>query len=95
LREVLLGCVVLACPATVSRTPKVGPARERLLDDEVALYLESGVEVVWVVNPRFKTICVYRPGAAPELFSERQELTAEPRLPRFRVLVASLFGAEK
>ena len=66
--------------------------KQEEIDEKLELYLESGVSVVWVVNPRFKTICVYRPGAEPELFSERHELTAEPHLPGFCVAVARLFG---
>ena len=69
--------------------------KQEEIDDKVALYLETGVAVVWVVNPRFKTICVYRPGADPELFSGHQELAAEPHLPGFRTSVASLFESEE
>ena len=67
--------------------------RQEEIDDKVALYLETGVLRVWVVNPRFRTVCVYRPGTAPELFNETHELTAEPHLPGFRVAVAKFFGA--
>lgn len=67
--------------------------KQEEIDEKVELYLETGVAVVWVVNPRFKTVCVYRPGADPELFSQRHELAAEPHLPGFRVKLASLFGA--
>ncbi|HEX8201387.1 MAG TPA: Uma2 family endonuclease [Isosphaeraceae bacterium] len=67
--------------------------RQEEIDEKVALYLETGVLLVWVVSPRFRTVCVYRPGAAPELFNETHELTAEPHLPGFRVAVAQLFGA--
>ena len=66
--------------------------KQEEIDEKVALYLETEVAVVWVVNPRFKTICVYRPGVDPEMFSERQELAAEPHLPGFRIAVARLFA---
>ena len=61
------------------------------VDDKIELYLESGVAIVWVVNPRFRTVVAYRPGAEPELFNVRHELSAEPALPGFRVPVAQLF----
>lgn len=61
------------------------------IDDKVALYLEFGVAIVWVVNARFKTICVYRPDSAPVLFHENQIIDAEPQLPGFRAAVKSLF----
>jgi Uma2 family endonuclease len=61
------------------------------IDEKVALYLETGVSLVRVINPRFRTVCVYRRGAEPVLFNALQELTAEPLLPDFRVLVAKIF----
>ncbi|MEW4566247.1 Uma2 family endonuclease [Tautonia sp. JC769] len=61
------------------------------IDEKIVLYLETGVAIVWIVNPRFKTVTAYRPDTPPEQFNEVQELTAEPHLPGFRVPVASLF----
>ncbi len=60
--------------------------------DKIRDYLECGVALVWVLDPVFRTVTVYRPGADPVLFSASQELTAEPHLPGFRVAVAQLFG---
>jgi len=62
------------------------------IDDKVSLYLELGVAIVWVINPRFRTVVVHRPGAEPELFNILQELSAEPYLTGLRVPVAKLFG---
>jgi Uma2 family endonuclease len=61
------------------------------IDEKVAVYLESGVKIVWVVNPRFKTVTVYRPDAQPALFNENQTIDAEPHLPGFRAGVGSFF----
>jgi len=61
------------------------------VDEKVELYLGSGVSLVWVINPRFRTVTVHRPGAEPELFNVTHELTAEPHLAGFRVPVAHLF----
>jgi Uma2 family endonuclease len=61
------------------------------IDEKVELYLESGVAIVWVINPKFRTITSYRPGTEPEFFNALQELSAEPHLPGFRVPVARLF----
>jgi Uma2 family endonuclease len=63
------------------------------IDEKVELYLETGVAIVWVVNPRFRTVVVFRTHAAPEMFNEHQELTAEPHLPGFRISVARLFAS--
>ena len=54
--------------------------------------LRAGVRLVWLVDPHYRTVLVYRPDQEPELFNVRQELTAEPHLPGFRVPVAQIFG---
>ena len=64
--------------------------QEEILD-KVGEYLAAGVGLVWVVEPRFRTVTVYRHDAEPELFNVRQELSAEPHLPGFRVSVAAIF----
>jgi Uma2 family endonuclease len=69
--------------------------KQQEIDEKVELYLESRVEVVWVMNPRFRTVTVYRQGAGPVLFNAAQEITAEPVMPRFRAQVADLFGRSK
>ena len=61
------------------------------INEKIDAYLESGVSIVWVVDPYFRTVKVHRPDAEPELFNVRQELTAEPQLPGFRVPVSKLF----
>ena len=62
------------------------------IDEKVEEYLAAGVALVWVVNPRFRTVTVYRNDAEPELFNVRQELSAEPHLPGFCVPVRELFS---
>jgi Uma2 family endonuclease len=59
--------------------------------EKVADYLAAGVALVWVIEPRYRTVTVYRPNAEPELINVRQELSAEPHLPGFRVPAARLF----
>jgi len=55
-------------------------------------YLAVGVPLVWMVDPHFHTVTVYRPGAPPEMFNEAQQLSGEPHLPGFVVPVAKIFG---
>jgi len=59
--------------------------------EKVQEYLDVGVALVWIVDPDFETVTVYRPDAEPVSFNKQQELTAEPHLPGFRVSVAELF----
>jgi Uma2 family endonuclease len=62
------------------------------IDSKVEAYLSAGVALVWIVNPRLRTVQVYRPGTEPVLFNLSQELSAEPHLPGFRVPVARVFS---
>lgn len=59
--------------------------------EKVDEYLAAGVKLVWVLDPHFRTVVVYRADAEPELFNIREELTAEPHLPGFRCPVAAIF----
>lgn len=54
-------------------------------------YVAAGVPVVWVVDPHFKTVTVYRPDRGPELLHGSAVLAEETHLPGFGVAVAELF----
>lgn len=61
------------------------------LVDKIELYLETGVQVVWIVDPDLRTVTVYRPDAKPVLYNESQELSGDPDLPGLRMKIAELF----
>jgi Uma2 family endonuclease len=65
---------------------------EEEVNEKVQEYLAVGVPLVWVVDPAFRTVTVYRPGAEPEMFNINQQLSGEPHLPGFVVPVAKIFG---
>ena len=58
---------------------------------KIASYLEAGVEHVWIIEPHFRTVTVYRPDGPQRMFNVDDEITAEPHLPGFRVAVATIF----
>jgi Uma2 family endonuclease len=58
---------------------------------KVREYLDCGVPLIWVVEPTFQTVTVYRPDAEPELFNNTQTLNGEPHLPGFSCPVAAFF----
>jgi Uma2 family endonuclease len=62
------------------------------IDEKIDEYLAAGVALVWIINPRWRTAVGYRPNEEPEIVNARQELTAEPHLPGFRVRVEDLFA---
>ena len=61
------------------------------LNEKIDAYLMAAVPLVWVIDPHRRTVTVITPADEPILFNVRQELTAEPHLPGFRVPVARLF----
>jgi Uma2 family endonuclease len=62
------------------------------IDEKIDEYLRAGVALVWVIDTHDRTVTIYRPNEEPELVNVRQELTAEPHLPGFRVRVGELFA---
>ncbi len=62
------------------------------INEKIDEYLAAGVALVWLVDPHDQTITVYRANAVPELVTIRQELSAEPHLPGFRVAAAQIFA---
>ena len=61
------------------------------INEKIDTYLSAGVPLVWVVDPRRRTVAVYRPKAPPSLVAEGQELTGEEVLPGFRAALEELF----
>lgn len=59
--------------------------------EKVNDYLAAGVPLVWLVDPDFEAITVYRQGQPAELFNMTHEITADPHLPGFRTPVARIF----
>ena len=62
------------------------------ITEKVEAYLEAGVKIIWLAEPRFRTITVHRADAPPQLFNETQNIDAEPHLPGFRVAVSQVFA---
>lgn len=55
-------------------------------------YLAVGVTLVWVVDPHFRTVMVFRPDGNPELFSGNDKLDGGAHLPGFEAAVSAVFS---
>jgi Uma2 family endonuclease len=66
---------------------------DRLTDvqDKVLTYLDAGVRLVWVADPRRRTIAVWDPRRAAHVLTGDEALDGGGVLPGFRVAVADLF----
>ena len=60
--------------------------------EHVALYLSSGSRLVWVVDPKRRTITVHRPDHEPAVLGVDDTLTGEDVVPGFECRVADVFG---
>jgi Uma2 family endonuclease len=63
----------------------------REVEEKVLRWLQAGTRLVWVVNPRNRTVTVHRPGAPSERLQVADTLTGEDVLPGFACPVADLF----
>jgi len=59
--------------------------------EKIKLCLAAGVAQVWIADPDFHVISVYRSDRQPQSRNSDEVLTGDPELPRFSVNVASLF----
>lgn len=54
--------------------------------------LDAGYRLVWLINPRTRTVAVYTSLAKPIILTERQTLTGGDVLSGFRLQMRRLFG---
>jgi len=54
-------------------------------------FLARGVQLAWLIDPESRNVTVFRPGKAPYVLEEDEEIANLPELPGFRCRVAELF----
>ena len=59
---------------------------------KVAMYLQAGTRLVWLVNPTTRTVVVFRSEADPVTLSESDTLDGGDVLPGFTVPLAEIFS---
>ncbi len=64
--------------------------RRREIEAKVAEYLQAGVLVVWVVDPRKRTVSIHRAGTAAVALTDKDVIADQPELPDFRASVAEI-----
>ena len=55
-------------------------------------YLKAGVQVIWLVKEKTRTVVEYRPGQEPREYKESDTLTVEDIIPGFQFPVSSVFA---
>lgn len=61
------------------------------VEEKVEEYLQAGVRLIWIINPKTQTVSVYRSRSDVRLLSRNEELTGDDVLPGFAIPVARLF----
>jgi Uma2 family endonuclease len=61
--------------------------------EKVALYMEAGVPLVWLVMPRRRVVTVHRPGQEPVTMVEGDELDGGDVVAGFRLSVREVFAS--
>jgi Uma2 family endonuclease len=62
-----------------------------VMREKINEYHRTGVRMIWVVDPDFRTVLVYPRNDEPIMYNRRQKLTGGDVLPGFAVLVEKLF----
>jgi Uma2 family endonuclease len=63
----------------------------KAVGDKVKEYLKAGFGAVWVVDPDWRHVHIYRQDGSVQLFTEQEEIAGEAALPSFRCKVAEFF----
>ena len=61
------------------------------IDAKVRQYLDSGVRLVWLIDPLMRTVTAHTPVDHPRLFSDTDDLVGDPVLPGLRIPVRRIF----
>ena len=61
------------------------------VDEKVEEWLAAGATAVWVINPKRRTVTIYRPQTKPITLVENEELDGQDAVPGFRCRVAEIF----
>ena len=59
---------------------------------KIAMYLEAGVRLVWLVDPLEQTVTVFHPDAPPVTLDASMTIDGGEVLPGFSALVAAMFA---
>ncbi len=89
-RRMLAPILPLAPDLAIEVLSEGNTARE--MARKVREYFASGCRLVWLVDPRTRTVAVYTSLARPIVLTEKQTLTGGDVLPGFRLPLRKLFG---
>jgi Uma2 family endonuclease len=63
------------------------------VDEKIADYLDAGTSLVWIINPKRKSVTVYKSKANPIVLHESDLLDGENIVPEFTCKIVELFSS--
>ena len=62
------------------------------VDDKVKAWLDAGTRMVWVIDPKWRSVTVYRSAVRVTVLTENDEISGEEVVEGFRCVVGELFA---
>jgi Uma2 family endonuclease len=62
------------------------------VDEKIEEYLKAGVKLIWIVNPKKRTVTIYQPDKEPQTLTEADTLDGRDVLPGFQYSLGRLFA---
>ena len=65
------------------------------VEEKIEEYLEAGVKLIWIVNPKKRTVTIYQPNVEPQTLTEADTLDGREVVPGFQYGLARLFARSR
>lgn len=65
------------------------------VDEQIEDYLAAGVRLVWIINPKRRTLAGYRPNIEVQTITAADTLTGDDGLPGFQYELRRLFATKR
>ncbi|HEX8920607.1 MAG TPA: Uma2 family endonuclease [Pyrinomonadaceae bacterium] len=65
------------------------------VEEKIEEYLEAGVKLVWIVNPKKRTVTIYQSNIEPQTLTEADTLDGRDVVPGFEYSLARLFKTSR
>jgi Uma2 family endonuclease len=62
------------------------------IEEKIDAWIAAGARLAWLINPKRKTVTIYRPGRVPELFTQGQLLDASDVVAGFTLPLDDIFA---
>jgi Uma2 family endonuclease len=62
------------------------------VNEKIEAWLAAGTSIVWIVDPKLRTVTVYQRTATAKVYSSGDSLIGDPVVPGFRCAVDEIFG---